>query len=54
VTIEPFQRVAQIVFLPVIHPDVFSANSTTDYLLPGQEIKGVVTRGDKGFGSTGK
>lgn len=53
VTIEPFQRVAQIVFLPVTHPSVFYANSTTDYLLPDQEIKGVVTRGDKGFGSTG-
>ena len=52
VTIEPFQRVAQIVFLPVIHPSVFYANST-EYTLPDQEIKGVVTRGDKGFGSTG-
>ena len=54
VTIKPFQRVAQIVFLPVIHPSVFYANSTTDYTLPDQEIKGVATRGDKGFGSTGK
>lgn len=50
VTIEPFQRVAQIVFLPIEHPVVFYRN---DLVYKTTERDEVFSRGNNGFGSTG-